>query len=307
MVFNYCEVTGMRTVQRLTDAYNNARIEYFCSSSKYIFLSDSHRGNGGLSDEFIKNQKTFLHALNYYYRNGFTYVEAGDGDELWEHPHYRHVINAHYEVFDAIKRFHDSGRLIMLYGNHNMYLKDPVYVEKNLYTYYNEFLDTTVDALKDIKPCEALLLKNRETGQEILTVHGHQGDLPNDQIWRFSMLSMKYFWRRMHALGFKNPASPVTNLGKQHKIEKNFNKWIEKNRMMLICGHTHRFKYPKSGDLPYFNTGGCIYPSSITGIEITGGFIQLIRWRTVSTEDGVLQIKKDVLRGPDPISKFDIR
>ena len=188
-----------------------------------------------------------------------------------------------------------------------MYLNDPSYVEKNLFTYYNEFLDMKVDCLKGIEPCEALLLRNKETGQEILTVHGHQGDFTNDQFWKFSMLSLRFFWRYMHALGLTNPASPVTNLGKRHKIEKNFSKWIEKNRMMLICGHTHRIKYPKNNELPYFNTGGCISPASITGIEITGGFIQLVRWRTTANEDGVLQIQKQVLRGPDPIEKFDIR
>ncbi|HEX5351280.1 MAG TPA: hypothetical protein VFW58_06615, partial [Trichococcus sp.] len=76
---------------------------------------------------------------------------------------------------------------------------------------------------------------------------------------------------------------------------------------MLICGHTHRFKYPKTKDLPYFNSGCCIYPTSITAIEITGGQIQLVRWKTRVNEDGLLQIKREVMRGPDPIGKFDIR
>jgi len=297
----------MQTVQRLTLAYENARVEYFGSNSKIVFFSDCHRGDGSLSDEFSKNKIIFLYALNYYFENEFIYVEAGDGDELWEHPRYRDIINAHYDVFDALKKFHDHGRLILLYGNHNMQLKKHGYVEKNLFTYYNEFLDVTVDCLDGIKPCEALLLKRKETGQEILTVHGHQGDIPNDQFWLFTMFSLKYFWRHIHALGFQNPSSPVTNLGKRHKIEKNFNKWIVKSRVMLICGHTHRLKYPKSNELPYFNTGGCITPSSITGIEITGGFIQLVMWKTLYNEDGVLQIKKQILRGPDPIEKFDIR
>ena len=297
----------MKTDERLTEAYNNARVEYFGVNSKYIIISDCHRGNGGLSDEFTKNQNIYLHALDYYLRNGYVYVEAGDGDELWEHPHYRNIIVAHVDSFDIIKKFHDAGRLIMLYGNHNMYLQDQHYVEKNLYSYFNDFRDMTYELLKGIQPCEALLLKNKETGQEILTVHGHQGDFPNDQFWHFSMFSLKYFWRFMHAFGFKNPASPVNNMYKTHKIEKSYKKWIEKHRTMLICGHTHRFKYPKKDELPYFNTGCCLYPTSITGIEIVGGIIQLVRWRTIANEDGVLQIIRDNLRGPDPIKKFDIR
>ena len=134
-----------------------------------------------------------------------------------------------------------------------------------------------------------------------------QGDLPNDQLWYPTMLSLKYFWRFLHAFGVKSPTSPVKNMNKRHKIEKNYVKWIQKHEKMLICGHTHRFKYPKTKDLPYFNSGCCIYPTSITAIEITGGQIQLVRWKTRVNEDGLLQIKREVMRGPDPIGKFDIR
>lgn len=303
----YKEVSKMRTDHRLTQAYQNARIEYFDEKSRYVFISDCHRGDGGLSDEFTKNENTYRYALDYYFKNGFVYVEAGDGDELWEHPKFKTIKNAHYDVFKSIKNFHDHNRLIIIYGNHNVELRNPKYVEKNFLTYYYEYKKMTADFLKGIKPCEALVLKNKETGQEILTVHGHQGDFPNDQFWLFSMLSLKFFWRYMHAFGFQNPASPVKNINKQHKIEKNCNKWIAKNKMMLICGHTHRFKYPRDQELPYFNTGCCIYPTSMTAIEICDGVIQMVRWRTVPNENGFLKITRAIIRGPDPVISFDIR
>ena len=71
----------MFTDKRLTEAYKKARVEEFDENSKYIFFSDSHRGNGNISDEFTRNRNIFLHALKYYYNHGYTYVEAGDGDE----------------------------------------------------------------------------------------------------------------------------------------------------------------------------------------------------------------------------------
>lgn len=240
-------------------------------NSKYVFFSDCHRGSGGHQDEFTKNRNVYLFALDQYYKDGFTLVEAGDGDELWEHPKFKVIKNAHYHVFLSMKRFFDEGRLILLYGNHNNYLKNPEYVKENYYTYFDDYRKKESNFFKGLKPCEALLLKNQQTGQEILTVHGHQGDFANDQFWIFTMLSVKYFWRHVHAFGVKNPASPVKNVYKRHKIEKNFNKWIEKHKTMLICGHTHRYKYPREGELPYFNTGCCIYPTTITGVEITGG------------------------------------
>ena len=66
--------------KRLTEAYNNAKIEYFDNHSKYIFFSDCHRGDCTPSDEFAKNQNVFLFALEFYFNNGYTYVELGDGD-----------------------------------------------------------------------------------------------------------------------------------------------------------------------------------------------------------------------------------
>ena len=301
------EVILMRTDQRLTQAYKNARIEYFDENSKYIFFSDCHRGDGSLSDEFARNKNIYLYALDYYFRNGFVYVEAGDGDELWEYRKFKDIINANHDVFETLKKFFYHDRLIMLYGNHNIYLKNQEYVINNYYSNYDEYHEARYDFLKGLKPCEALVLKNKKTGQEILTVHGHQGDLANDQLWGPSMLSLKYFWRFMHAFGFQNPASPVKNAPKRHKIEKNFVKWIQTNQMMLICGHTHRSKYPRDRELPYFNTGCCIFPSSITGIEISAGCIRLVRWRIIVNHAGLLQIERAVVRGPDPIEKFDIR
>jgi len=296
----------MHTEQRLTEAYKGARIEYFDENSKYVFFSDCHRSNGSNSDEFIKNRNNYLFALEYYYKNGFTYVEAGDGDELWEHPHFRDIKNAHSDVFDVLKKFFYEDRLIMLYGNHNIYLKNQEYVESNYYTYYNNYEEKNYDFMKGLKPCEGLVLKHRGTQQEILIVHGHQGDFSNDQFWVLSMLSLKYFWRYLHALGAKSPSSPVGNMNKRHKIEKNFVKWIKKHKKMIICGHTHRLKYPRNNELPYFNIGCCLYPTSITNIEITGGEIQLVQWKVLPDEDGVLQIRRQILRGPNPIEKYDI-
>ena len=297
----------MRTVNRLDRAYMNARVEYFDSLSNYVIISDCHRGDGGLSDEFTKNQNVYLYALYYYYKNGFTYVEAGDGDELWEHPKFKVIKDAHYDVYNRIKEFYDAGRYILLYGNHNIYFQDPKYVKKNLFTYYHDYQGESTDFLQGIKAYEGLVLKSRENSQEILVVHGHQGDFSNDQLWRLSMLSLKYFWRRLHAFGFQNPASPIKNLNKQHKIEKNCNKWIAKRKKMLICGHTHRYKYPKTEELPYFNTGCCIYPTSMSCIEITGGKIQIVRWRVIPNETGLLHIERHVIRGPGEIRKFDMR
>ncbi len=297
----------MYTDKRLSEAYHNAKKLLFDEQSKFIVFSDIHRGDDSVSDEFTRNQSILLHALDYYYNLGYIYVEAGDGDELWEHKKFKHIRLAHSDVFKVIKKFYDAGRFIMLYGNHNIYLKNKNYVRDNLFQFYDEYNQTKVDLLKGINPIEALILKNKSTNQEILIVHGHQGDFINDQFWRLSMLLLRYFWRFMHVVGFENPSSPAKNLYKRHKVEKNYKRWIKKNKMMLICGHTHRAKFPKIDELPYFNTGCCINTRGMSGIEITDNQIQLIDWRIVAEDDGIMRIKRTIVRGPEPIDKYDCK
>lgn len=297
----------MNTEKRLTKAYKEARVEYFDINSKYIILGDTHRGDDSVSDEFARNQAIFLHVLNYYNNQGYIYIEAGDGDELWEHKNFNHIRLAHKDVFIAIKKFFDNGRLRMLYGNHNIFLKNKKYVEKNYYQFYDEYNQTKVKLFHGIEPMEALLLKHRVTKQEILIVHGHQGDFINDQLWFISMVLLRYFWRFLHIVGFENPASPARNLYKRHKVEKNYNKWIKKHKIMLICGHTHRTKFPKKDELPYFNTGCCINTRGIPGIEIINDTIQMVDWRVKANDEGIMRIDRTIVRGPEPIEKYDCK
>ncbi|NLL73787.1 MAG: serine/threonine protein phosphatase [Clostridiales bacterium] len=295
----------MNTEKRLTKAYKEADVEYFDKDSKYIFFSDMHRGDDSVSDEFSRNQPVLLHALNYYHNNGYVFVEVGDGDELWEHKKFKHIRLAHKDIFIVIKKFFDDGKLRMLYGNHNIFLKNKNYVRDNYYEFYDEYNQKRVELFHGIKPAEALVLKHRQTNQEILILHGHQGDLINDQLWGISMFLLRYFWRYLHIVGFSNPSSPARNHFKRHKVEKNYNKWIKKHKTMLICGHTHRAKFPKKDELPYFNTGCCINTRGIPGIEIINDTILMVDWRIKPDDNGVVRIERTVVRGPEPISKYD--
>lgn len=295
----------MFTNERLIEAYKNGKTEYFDNNSRYIFFSDCHRGDDSVSDEFARNQSLYLHALNYYFSNGYTYVEAGDGDELWEYSDFKYIRLAHSDIFTTLKKFYDDKRLIMLYGNHNDALKYHSYVKRHFHHYYDEYDQKKYELFKGLIAYESLVLKHKTTKQNILVVHGHQGDLMNDQLSFINMILLRYFWRFMHVVGFHNPSSPARNLYKRHKIEITYKKWIRRHRMMLICGHTHRPRFPKRGELPYFNTGCCIHTRGITGIEIIDDTILMVDWRIRSDQNGFLQAERNIMRGPEPISKFD--
>ena len=46
------------------------------------------------------------------------------------------------------------------------------------------------------------------------------------------------------------------------------------------------------------DSGSCVHPRSITGIESENGEISLIKWQINTNDAGVLQIVRDVLEGP---------
>ncbi len=294
----------MNTEIRLTQAYKNARTKYFDSSSKYIFFSDLHRGDDSVSDEFTRNQAVLVHALDYYYNQGYHYVEVGDGDELWEYTDFKTIRLAHGDVFTVMKKFFDDKRMLILYGNHNNYLKNRNYVRRNYYKYYDEYSQEYFPLFPGIRPQEALILKHRINGLELFVVHGHQGDIINDQFWFISRSMLRYFWRFLHVVGFRNPASPARNLFKRHKIEKTYKYWIRRHKRILICGHTHRPRFPKNRELPYFNTGCCIHTKGITGIELINDHLVMVDWRMKAREDGTLQITRTIVRGPEPLRKY---
>ncbi len=297
----------MFTDKRLLAAYKKAKFQCFDEHSRYIFFSDSHRGDDSASDEFTRNQNVFLHALEYYYNNGYVFVEAGDGDELWEYSDFKDIRLAHSDIFEMIKKYFDANRFILLYGNHNIYFRSKTFVKKNLYSYYDEYSQDTHALFEGIMPYEALVLRHKTTKQEILVLHGHQGDFMNDQFWVFSALLMRYFWRFMHVVGFRNPASPAKKLYKRTKIEVRYKRWITRNNKILICGHTHRPKFSENTDPPYFNTGCCVHTKGITGIEIADGCISLVSWRVKAEPDGNLRVERALQRGPVPLSAYDFR
>ena len=102
-------------------------------------------------------------------------MELGDGDELWEHSNFKHIRLAHDEVYALLKKFYDANRLIMLYGNHNICLKYKSFIEKNYYKFYDDYNEEDIELFPGITVHEAVVFKHRNTGQEILAVHGHQG------------------------------------------------------------------------------------------------------------------------------------
>jgi predicted phosphodiesterase len=288
----------MSTFQRLTEVFDQAEEIPFDDSSKIILISDCHRGDNSWADDFAHNQSLFFFALEYYLGNGFTYIELGDGDELYENRHFESIRRAHSHIVWIMREFYRAGRLHLLYGNHDLERKDPDVVARTLYRYYDERLGRYEPLFEGIEVHEGLILRHWEKGYRLFLVHGHQGDLINDRFWQIGRFFSRYLWRNLQLLGIRDPTSPAKNFKKRRVIEDRLIEWVEAKNQVLICGHTHRPRFQGVEGPRYFNTGSCVHPRSITGIEIVTGTIALIKWWIRPGLDGALHVTREILVGP---------
>lgn len=301
---NDCKI-GNKVLKRLK---NEAKYISFDDDSKIVFISDAHRGDGGYSDSLRMNDNVYKAALNYYYDNGFTLIELGDGDELWKNKNCLDIAYSYRDVFEILKKFNDENRLHMVYGNHDIVKSNDNFVKKQKKVCENiceGFGDKMIQLYESTKFYEGVILNYTPLNKEIYAFHGHQLDIINCNLWRVSRFLVRYIWRFLEGVaGFKAPTSPAKNYDKGDKIDKRLEQYAMKEKKMIICGHTHNDRMPKPGEGLYFNDGCCVFPSAVTSLEIKEGQIELIKWRIDVNEENHLYINKSKIAGPEKISDY---
>ena len=248
--------------------------------SKYILISDCHRGTGTSNDNFLKNQNLYFAALQHYYKYGYVYIELGDGDELWENRCMKQIIETHENVFWLFSQFQARNRLFMLYGNHDMAKKKQT-------------------LLPDIPFYEGIILENTASpdAKDIYLTHGHQADLFNSVLWRFTRFLVRYLWKPLERYGVLDPTSAAKNYTRKEKSERRLQHWAKQENHILITGHTHRPTLTEE-DPYYYNSGSCVHPRCITCLEIERMHITLVKWTLATRPDMVLYVAREVLAGP---------
>ena len=264
----------MSAASRLDRAFAQAPILPLNKCSKYVLVSDCHRGIGTSSDNFLKNQHLYFAALEHYYRKGFTYIELGDGEELWENRNIRNITEVHSDVYDMFAMFERCHRLYLIYGNHDIVRKkDPTYHE-------------------------AIILRSESIPDKSLYLtHGHQASLLNSTLWPLACFLVRYFWNPLENLGILDPTSAAKNYEVKEKCEDILQKWATENRHILITGHTHRPVMHEDSTY-YYNTGSCVHPRCITCIEIENDSMTLVKWIMQARADSVLYVAREVIGGP---------
>lgn len=293
-----------RVARKLDQAYENALCLPIDQSSRIVLMSDCHRGIGNWGDNFQSNQNVFFAALQYYNRRRYTYIELGDGDELWENRSMKEIIRTHSNQFWLLSKFYCEGRFYMLYGNHDRKKAGKNFCQSTCSSYYCEADEKCMELFPDLKAQEAIRLTERGGAGELFLVHGHQGDLLNDTLWLLTRFLVRYVWRPLELAGCNDPTSAAKNYQKKERTEKRLSDWAAQRKTVLIAGHTHRPAFPKPGEGFYFNDGSCVHPRCITALEIACGEISLVKWSEKVRPDNVVYIGRDVLEEPVSLAEY---
>ena len=194
----------------------------------------------------------------------------------------------------------------MLYGNHDMVKKDGRRAARSCSTYpcccgNNPHLENQ-PLFPDIKFHSGIILENTVSpdSKDIYLTHGHQADLFNSTLWRFSRFLVRYFWKPLERYGVLDPTSAAKNYTRKEKTERRLHHWAEQENHILITGHTHRPTLSAT-DSCYCNSGSCVHPCCITCLEIERMHISLIKWTLAARPDMSLYVARELLSGPLPL------
>lgn len=333
----FAALTDLLEAIRSGDGDRGPVVPFDTATGKLIIFSDQHKGRRNGADDFAPCEGAYLAALEYYHTHGFTLILLGDAEELWE-ASLSQVRRAHAASFAKEGLFVPRNAFYKIYGNHDLQWDNDPFAQSELkevfgYTvpvYEGVVLRTEVagrpldilcthghqgDLVSDGNwfskffvsriwaPLQAWLRINPNTpaydaqlktdhnrlmyqwsaaqpGLLLITGHTHQPVFE----------SLTHIERLYRSLLF---ARSVNDSGIQQSI-------IDEIR-------SRRFDYQKVAEdylqlrPSYFNSGCCCYSDGdITGIELQGDCIRLVKWRGGSRqvlEEAPLQELADQLTG----------
>jgi predicted phosphodiesterase len=253
---------------------------------KFIIFSDQHKGNRDSADDFASNEFNYLKALEYYKQHNFSFINLGDSEELWKYKT-EEVLLKNKKTFTAEAAFQPNN-YFKTFGNHDIFWKNKWDAERYLKKYF---------ALP-LPVYEGIILRASINNNPltIFFTHGHQGDKMSDNN-AFSTWIVAHIWAPVQRYLRINVNTPSKDNSLRNKHNKLMHHWSSNRKnMILITGHTHQpvFASGKYSTHPsnaiereaneklqpaYFNTGCCCFnDGDITGIEIEGGYIRLVKW-----------------------------
>jgi len=201
---------------------------------RLVIFSDHHKGSRDGADDFRTCEPAYNAALAYYYRLQYTLFVLGDIEELWEEwP--QTVLKAYPHTFELEGKFHQEGRYLRCWGNHDDAWSHTDLVDKWL-----------VPALgtRPLKVRESVILHVRDGEKELgqlFLIHGHQGTLDSDRVAPISKFLARYFWRPLQRILNYSFNTPATEFELRYEHESAMYSWSQaQEKIVLVAGHTHR-------------------------------------------------------------------
>jgi len=290
----------------------------FDKQSKIIVFSDQHKGIRDFADDFALSEKTYIAALTYYNKESFLYCSLGDSEELWKNK-LDAVLKHNKEVFELEKQFLKRDAFIKVFGNHDLYWDNDPLASLSLEKFYGQKMRVYEGViLKMMIQDRSLSILMTHGHQGDLQSDGNwfskwfvsniwgpfQAYLrinPNTPAYDTKLKSahnaMMYNWVAKQSdlvLITGHTHQPVfnslTHLERMYirlEVARKIGdlKEVEKIEGEFLAGKisgevSPRLDYTKN---TYFNTGCCCFSDGdITGIELEGGKIRLIKWKSDS-------------------------
>jgi hypothetical protein len=201
---------------------------------KIVIFSDHHKGSRDGADDFRVCERAYNAALAYYYHLGYTLVLLGDVEELWEQGA-KPVLRAYAHTLELEAKFHQDGRYLRFWGNH-----DDAWCHADLV----ERLLAPVMGGSLLKVRESLILHFRDGEEELgkfFLIHGHQGTFDADRIAWISRLFVRYIWRPIQRIIKISLNTPAKDFKLRYAHDSAMYYWSEaQDKVVLIAGHTHR-------------------------------------------------------------------
>jgi Calcineurin-like phosphoesterase len=294
-----------------TKSRKGISIDINTDNSKFIIFSDQHKGANDVGNDFENNEGNYIAALNYYYQDGFTFINLGDAEELLKYD-VEAVVPNNIKSLSIEAKFHADKRYYRTFGNHDLLWKNKADVDTYLEGLFVDPLPVyegivlkkqlsnqqgaiAISKGKEV-PVQPPLKGNQQTVHIFLT-HGHQGDTMSDNN-AFSSWVIAHIWAPVQRFLQININTPANDYSLRDKHNRMMYEWSRrKKNLILITGHTHKpvfasgrytdiasHKIDTANDVEnvkpsYFNTGCCCFnDGDITGIEISNGCIRLIKW-----------------------------
>jgi hypothetical protein len=292
-------------------------LPFEATRDKFIILSDQHKGGKDAADDFMPAEANYLKALQHYYEEGYTFISLGDSEELWENTPKVSIDKNRISLLKEAQ-FLQVGRYYRIYGNHDLEWKYPIqqniflkpifgdtlkiyegiclttnyngkeysillahghqgdkksdgnplstWVVAALWTPIQRFLEVTINTpatsyeLTDQHNIMMYEWSKQQSNLIFISGHTHKPVFASlDHMERLSI-------QLQNAQANKN-----TLLVEKTEKEIQF-------RQKEYAGKVHHRIMAKPS---YFNTGCCCFgDGDITGIEISEGYIRLVKWHS---------------------------